>query len=69
MSSINEVVIVSGARTAIGTFNGSLASVAPTQLGAAIVREAIPGGQLWLTPGAHNPEHVDTLLAELTRAR
>ena len=41
MSSINEVVIVSGARTAIGTFNGSLASVAPTQLGASIVREAI----------------------------
>ncbi len=38
-------------------------------LAAPIVREAIPGGQLWLTPGAHNPEHVDTLLAELIRAR
>lgn len=38
-------------------------------LSAPIVKEAMPGGQLWLTPGANNPEHVDTLLAELTAKR
>jgi len=41
MSGINDVVIVSGARTAIGTFGGSLASVPPTELGAIAAREAI----------------------------
>ena len=41
MSGINDVVIVSGTRTAIGTFGGSLASVPPTELGAIAAREAI----------------------------
>lgn len=36
-----EVVIVSGARTAIGTFGGSLKDLAPTELGALVVREAL----------------------------
>ena len=35
-----EVVVVSGVRTAIGTFGGSLKDQTPTQLGAAVVREA-----------------------------
>jgi acetyl-CoA C-acetyltransferase len=36
-----EVVIVSGVRTAIGDFGGSLRDFAPTQLGAIVAREAM----------------------------
>lgn len=38
---MKEVVIVSATRTAIGNFNGSLASVAATDLGALIIKAAI----------------------------
>ena len=34
-----EVVVVSAARTAIGTFGGSLKDVPPTELGATVVRD------------------------------
>src|SRR4051812_37324684 len=36
-----EVFIVSGVRTAIGDFGGSLKDVPPTELGAQVVREAL----------------------------
>lgn len=36
-----EVVVVSGVRTAIGTFGGSLKDVAPVELGALVVRSAL----------------------------
>jgi len=36
-----EVFVVSGVRTAIGAFGGSLKDVAPTDLGAQVVREAL----------------------------
>jgi acetyl-CoA C-acetyltransferase len=36
-----EVVVVSGARTAIGTFGGSLKDMPPTALGALVAREAL----------------------------
>ena len=36
-----EVVVVSGVRTAIGTFGGSLKDITPTELGAQVVREAL----------------------------
>ncbi|MGA3038254.1 MAG: acetyl-CoA C-acyltransferase family protein [Vulcanimicrobiaceae bacterium] len=36
-----NVVVLSGARTAIGTYGGSLKDVPPTQLGATVVREAV----------------------------
>lgn len=36
-----EVVVVSGVRTAIGDFGGSLKDVAPTELGALVVRESL----------------------------
>ena len=36
-----EVVVVSGVRTAIGDFGGALKDLAPTELGALVVREAI----------------------------
>ena len=36
-----DVVVVSGVRTAIGTFNGSLMDLPPTQTGALVVREAL----------------------------
>lgn len=36
-----EVVVLSGVRTAIGTFGGSLKSQAPTDLAALVVREAV----------------------------
>ncbi len=35
------IVILSGARTAIGTFGGSLAAIPPTQLGATVTRAAL----------------------------
>jgi acetyl-CoA C-acetyltransferase len=36
-----EVVVVSGARTAIGTYGGSLKDIPPSQLGATVVKEAL----------------------------
>ena len=41
MNSSTEVYIVSGARTAIGGFGGSLASFHPTELGTIVIKEAI----------------------------
>jgi acetyl-CoA C-acetyltransferase len=38
---MREVVIASGARTAIGTFGGSLKDIPPTQLGAIVIAEAM----------------------------
>ena len=38
---MREVVVASGARTAIGTFGGSLKDFPPAQLGATVVREAL----------------------------
>src|SRR2546421_11630919 len=37
----SEVVVLSGVRTAIGTYGGSLKGKHPTELGAAVVREAV----------------------------
>lgn len=36
-----EVVVVSGVRTAIGTYGGSLKDIPPTQLAATVVRESL----------------------------
>ena len=36
-----EVVVVSGVRTPIGTFGGSLKDIAPTELAAQVVRESL----------------------------
>lgn len=36
-----EVVVVSGVRTAIGDFGGSLKDIAPTELGAQVIREVL----------------------------
>ena len=36
-----EVVILSGARTAIGDYGGSLKDLPPSELGAMVVREAV----------------------------
>jgi len=36
-----EVVVVSGARTAIGDYGGALKDIPPTQLGATVIREAV----------------------------
>jgi acetyl-CoA C-acetyltransferase len=49
-----EVVIVSGVRTAVGTFGGSLKDHTPTQLGAAVLREAVARAGL----GADDVHHV-----------
>ena len=37
----NEVVVISGVRTAVGDFGGSLKNHTPSQLGAAVVKEAV----------------------------
>jgi acetyl-CoA C-acetyltransferase len=39
--STREVVVVAGARTGIGDYGGSLKDIAPTQLGAIAIREAV----------------------------
>ena len=49
-----DVVIVAGARTAIGSFGGSLKTVAPTRLGATVAAEAVR--RAGITPDA--VEHV-----------
>ena len=41
MNSGREVVILSGVRTAIGDYGGSLKDIPPTELGARVVREAV----------------------------
>jgi len=49
-----EVVVVSGVRTAVGTFGGSLKDHTPTQLGASVVREAVSRAAL----GGEDIQHV-----------
>jgi len=41
MAAFDEVVIISGCRTAVGKFQGSLADLGAPQLGAVVVREAV----------------------------
>ena len=41
MSEAQDIFIVAGARTAIGTFGGSLASFRPAELGTIVIKEAI----------------------------
>ena len=48
---MEDIVILSGARTAIGTFGGSLANTAPIDLGATVTKAAleragVEGGQI-----------------------
>src|SRR5436190_17556539 len=42
----NDVVIISGVRTAVGKFQGSLSDRSATQLGAIVVREAVKRAQV-----------------------
>ncbi|MFN4134625.1 MAG: acetyl-CoA C-acyltransferase family protein [Novosphingobium sp.] len=46
---MTDIYIVSGARTAIGSFGGSLASLRPAETGAIVIREAI--ARAGITPG------------------
>lgn len=48
---MTEVVIVSGARTAIGTFGGSLRDVPVVELGALVIKEALKRAGLRPSPG------------------
>ena len=41
MAAIDEVVIISGCRTPVGKFQGSLSDLSATQLGAIVVGEAV----------------------------
>jgi acetyl-CoA C-acetyltransferase len=43
-----EVVIVSGVRTAIGKFGGSLKDVPPTELAAVVVRPTLRSALAWV---------------------
>ena len=44
--SMREVVVVSGARTGIGDYGGSLKDIAPTKLGAIAIKEALARGKV-----------------------
>ena len=46
MAAFDDVVIISGCRTAVGKFQGSLADLSAPQLGAVVVREAVKRGGL-----------------------
>jgi acetyl-CoA C-acetyltransferase len=52
MAALDEVVIISGCRTPVGKFQGSLSDLSATQLGAVVVREAVARARL-------DPEQVD----------
>src|ERR1700684_1736724 len=52
MASFDDVVIISGCRTAVGKFQGSLSEWSAPQLGAVVVREAVARARL-------DPEQVD----------
>src|ERR1700724_4827206 len=41
MAAFDDVVIISGCRTAVGKFQGSLSDLSAPQLGAIVVREAV----------------------------
>ena len=43
---MREVVILSGVRTAIGDYGGALKDIAPTELAAKTVREAVVRAQI-----------------------
>jgi acetyl-CoA C-acetyltransferase len=45
-ATINDVVILAGVRTAIGTFQGALKDIPPTALGATVIREALTRADL-----------------------
>jgi acetyl-CoA C-acetyltransferase len=46
MASNREVVVLSGVRTAIGDYGGALKDIAPTELSATVIREAIKRAKL-----------------------
>jgi acetyl-CoA C-acetyltransferase len=52
MAAFDEVVIISGCRTAVGKFQGSLSNLSAVQLGAIVVREAVQRAKL-------DPKQVD----------
>src|SRR6201981_3522537 len=52
MASFDDVVIISGCRTAVGKFQGSLSDLSAPQLGAVVVREAVKRANL-------DPKQVD----------
>jgi acetyl-CoA C-acetyltransferase len=69
---MDDIVILSGARTAIGTFGGALAAVAPTRLGAiaaraALERAGVAGGQIGHVVFGHviNTEPRDMYLSRI----
>lgn len=69
---MDDIVILSGARTAIGTFGGSLAAVPPTKLGAiaaraALERAGVAGGQIGHVVFGHviNTEPRDMYLSRI----
>ena len=52
MAALDDVVIISGCRTPVGKFQGSLSDLSATQLGAIVVREAVQRAKL-------DPKQVD----------
>src|SRR6476661_8031527 len=53
MNSEREVVVLGGARTAIGDYGGALKDLAPTELAAQVIREAVKRAKV-------DPKEVDT---------
>ncbi len=51
MAAFDDVVIISGCRTAVGKFQGSLTDFSAPQLGAVVVREAVKRAGVTLRSG------------------
>ena len=52
---MNDIVIVSGVRTAVGSFGGSLKDISAQDLGALVIKEAV-------TRAGISPEAVDEVI-------
>ena len=51
MNGNREVVVLSGVRTAIGDYGGSLKDIPPTDLAARVVKEAASRAKIGRAPG------------------
>ena len=59
---MNDIVIVSGVRTAVGSFGGSLKDISAQDLGALVIKEAV-------TRAGISPEAVDEVIIGRTDCR
>ena len=67
MAALDDVVIISGCRTPVGKFQGSLSDLTAPQLGAVVVREAVKrvAEHLNNTPTVARSSYIDRRVVDL----